>query len=182
MTVETTPQDVMLAAPPPSDHIDPFSLENWRAYTRASRTGEDEEKARTLLERWRYSTWLTLYFHQPFGPSGILPNSLILTLASHTTFSTVNDLKGRWLLADRHGADVLKVLHNLDQEHTLPRIEETRAKAEATMAEREEREREHAEKVAEREREKEVREHERAERAAEKAAEREREKKAKQAA
>lgn len=130
---------------PPPSNVDPYSPDNWRAYLRATRTDEEETRARELLQRWRSKTWRTMYSHQPFGPSGFLPDSVIATLASRTSFVTVSDLSSlHWLLADLHGVEILALLHALDRECALPKLKAAKAKDEEARAAKKAREHERA--------------------------------------
>ncbi|OJT05421.1 hypothetical protein TRAPUB_2056, partial [Trametes pubescens] len=154
---------------PQASIVDVFSPTNWRMYLRATRPEDDEQQVRKLLQAWRYKTWRTSYSHQPFGPSGILPDAVLATLSSRTSFATVADLGGlRWLLAKHHGADVLELLHDFDRGRMLPKIAAAKAKADAVKADKEAKEREQLEKLAERESERKAKEIERDRKAAQK--------------
>ncbi|KAI0645526.1 hypothetical protein C8Q79DRAFT_699003 [Trametes meyenii] len=124
-------RSTMATSPPTAD------LDNWRSFLQVTRVQHEAEHARKLLEEWRYKTWLTSYSHQPFGPVAILPNSTLHTLATRTDFVTIDDLTClRWLLFKEHGAEVLALLHDLDRELTIPKIDVARAKAEAAREEK----------------------------------------------
>ncbi|KAM5534909.1 hypothetical protein V8D89_011464 [Ganoderma adspersum] len=123
----------------PVDRLDPA---NW--------ADEHLKWARKLLEDWRNQTWLSRYKSQPFGAQGILPDSVLTSLASCTSFHTLNDVRDlRWVLAKQHAGEVLALLKNLDQELALEEIAKEQAQLEKEAES--ERETEKARKAAEKE-------------------------------
>ncbi|KAH7910137.1 hypothetical protein BJ138DRAFT_1009424, partial [Hygrophoropsis aurantiaca] len=76
--------------------------------------------ARTLLENWRYDTWMQDYSDAPYGPEVILPGPILEKIAHSTRFTTIEDLKGiGWSIswASKHGSKVLELLSAYDQKH-----------------------------------------------------------------
>ncbi|KAH9923718.1 uncharacterized protein BXZ73DRAFT_79412 [Epithele typhae] len=119
---------------------------------------------------------MALYSELPFGPAGILPDSILKLLSSRTTYLEPADLAPlQWLHRDVHGAEVLQILHSLDQKRALTILhaeaeaeeerlrileEKARAKAEEEerkRVEREEKEQKKAEERARKQAEREAR-------------------------
>ena len=141
---------------------DPLAPANWRRFVPKTRRREHLGQARAVLVEWRHKTWLTKYRTRPFGPPGILPDSVITPLASRTTLLTIDDLRAvSWPLARLHGTEVLALLHALDERFALAKMELAREKrrekaaGEARRArEKDEKAREKVRKETERETEK----------------------------
>ncbi|EJF60636.1 hypothetical protein DICSQDRAFT_170794 [Dichomitus squalens LYAD-421 SS1] len=136
---------------PPIDRYDP---RNWAMFTPATRRDKHLERARILLSEWRDNTWLAHYKSQPFGPPGILPDTVLTALATRTSYRALEDIRDlRWILAKRHATEVLKLLENLDREVALDDMREEKSKREAEdirkKAREDEREHERIRKVLE---------------------------------
>ena len=77
-------------------------------------TGKHLKNANLILENWRFKTVRTKY------TPGLLPSHLsclLKTLASHSNIQSVHDMKisVKWIFADKHGHEVLALLHDLDK-------------------------------------------------------------------
>ncbi len=141
----------------PAREMDHFDASNWRAFVLKVRHSEkDMEHVTKLLVQWRRRTWWSLYSTSPFGPAGILPDSIIKTLSIHTTFASVDHLKRLdWLFAARHGPEVIAILALVDMPAALDELAKKKQKQEdavATAAAKLSLERERAERTRERER------------------------------
>ncbi|KAH7917207.1 hypothetical protein BV22DRAFT_1026823, partial [Leucogyrophana mollusca] len=100
----------------------------------ATRRDEYLKGARTLLENWRYNTWMETYSHVPYGPEGLLPDLIINKIAYSTRLRSVEDLIGiGWSpsRAQRHGLEVVGMLEEYDRKHQRTRAAEQAQKAEA---------------------------------------------------
>ncbi|KAJ7278640.1 hypothetical protein C8J57DRAFT_1502483 [Mycena rebaudengoi] len=74
---------------------------------------------RAALDRWSTEMVLSDYYSDTsFIPEAILPDPNLTTLASNTRIHTVNDIltviKPPWILAARHGQEILDILTKLD--------------------------------------------------------------------
>ncbi|KAJ7272391.1 P-loop containing nucleoside triphosphate hydrolase protein [Mycena rebaudengoi] len=82
---------------------------------------KDHLKAvRSALDRWRVKTVLSdQYSETSFTAEAILPNPNLTTLASNARLRTVEDivstLKPPWMMARRHGQEILTLLDRLDR-------------------------------------------------------------------
>ncbi|PIL33823.1 transporter [Ganoderma sinense ZZ0214-1] len=158
------------------DRLDPA---NWAARTPALRRDNHLKQAQRLLEEWRNRTWLSRYKTQPFGAQGILPDSVLTSLASRTSFRTLEDVRElRWVLAKQHAAKVLKMLEELDREVALEEIAKEQARHDEEVARQMEKEaeceRERIRKMIEAAKKLEAKEAEKARKAAEKEAKKKR--------
>ena len=99
------------------------------------------KRAQKMLEDWCNQTWLLRYKTQPFGAQGILPNSILTSLATCTSFCTLDNVcELRWVLAKQHVGEVLKLLEELDWEVALEEMAKARVQWDAEEAEKMERE------------------------------------------
>ena len=137
--------------PTPPAPADRYAIENWRGVLQKTRNEKQQQAVKTLLQHWRQRTWVALYSRQPFGPRGILPDTLISTLTGRTTYRTIEDLrKAKWLFADRHGPEVLAIMEQFDMGVALKELQALKARHEKEVAVA--REKEEKRKVAERQR------------------------------
>ncbi|KAJ7512821.1 P-loop containing nucleoside triphosphate hydrolase protein, partial [Mycena galericulata] len=75
------------------------------------------KQARDALERWRQRIYLEKYAKSSVPDVGIMPDTVLTSLASKR-FDTVDELKVHtptWMLARRHGEEVLQVLRRVDE-------------------------------------------------------------------
>ncbi|KAJ6449357.1 hypothetical protein C8R45DRAFT_1084266 [Mycena sanguinolenta] len=102
-----------------------------------TRKKEHLRSAREALERWRLRTYLEKYSKSCFPEVGIMPDTVLTSLASKRVES-VEDLKKLnppWMLADRHGEEVLKALSKVDDTIRSQKEQEKAAKKIAKHAE-----------------------------------------------
>ena len=88
---------------------------------------------RAVLEHWRFKTKRNHYSLGSVTAEAILPNPILTTLASNTHIRTVEDMvtviNPPWIMARRHGKDVLKLLKSLDDAAREEHEREKRARA-----------------------------------------------------
>jgi len=81
--------------------------------------GDRLQCAREVLIQWHIQTRRTLYSPSPFTAAGILPDSILKTLASnariHSVADMANTLRTSWAFMDKHGTEVICVLEETDQ-------------------------------------------------------------------
>ncbi|KAK6996361.1 hypothetical protein R3P38DRAFT_2800062 [Favolaschia claudopus] len=82
-----------------------------------TRRGEHLKAARTALGDWRLKTYITKYSACPFTEAGIMPDTVLTALASKRLrqVDEIESLSPRWMLAQRHGQEVLELLQKVDQ-------------------------------------------------------------------
>lgn len=113
----------------------------------STRRGSHLADVRAALERWRFKTKRDCYSLGSVTSEVILPNPILTTLASNTRIQTVDDMvsviKPPWIMARRHGEEVLRLLRMFDEaakeEHEKEkraRADEGRKATEARQAER----------------------------------------------
>lgn len=99
----------------------------------ATRRGDHLQSARNALERWRFKTKQDRYSPSSTTAVTLLPDPLLTTLASNARIRTVEDiekvLNPPWIMARRHGEEVLAILKRLDDAHIHVRDQAKRAKA-----------------------------------------------------
>jgi bloom syndrome protein len=127
--------------PPPSRPQTPQSTPSSSAHSTPSKTANSNGKrpmrrprgdgpsvrrkdhlkaVRSALDRWRVKTVLSdQYSETSFTAEAILPNPNLTTLASNARLRTVEDivstLKPPWMMARRHGQEILTLLDRLDR-------------------------------------------------------------------
>lgn len=108
-----------------------------------SRRGDHLKDARAALDSWRIKTYFKSYSPSPFTTGFILPDPVLTALASSRRISTVDDLRtlsAPWLLAQRHGQEVIDVLARVDNaekaERERGKLERRAVKAQQTLAKR----------------------------------------------
>ncbi|KAJ7670871.1 P-loop containing nucleoside triphosphate hydrolase protein [Mycena polygramma] len=97
----------------------------------ARRRGDHLEDARTALLGWRTRTFLARYSTSPFTEAGILPDKILTALASNR-IRTLNEMAEKllkpWMLASRHGQEVIDLLKRLDDDRREKNSEASKAK------------------------------------------------------
>ncbi|KAM5538411.1 hypothetical protein V8D89_008013, partial [Ganoderma adspersum] len=131
--------DLMSSTPPvekaPLDRYDPA---NWTVYVPLVWRDDHLKCAQKLLEDWCSTTWLSKYSNQLFGAEGILPDSILTSLATRTSYCTADDIHTlHWILAKQHTTEVLQLLKGLDQKVVLEEMVKERAQKDEEVAERE---------------------------------------------
>lgn len=104
----------------------------------ANRREKHLQGARELLVTWRSSVWLAKYRRRPWGIQGLLPDTVVTSIATKARLKTIEDLEGTgWSSthAKRHGEEVLKMLDEYDAEFYEAREAEKRENAEKRKAE-----------------------------------------------
>lgn len=107
------------------------------------------------MDKWRFATWFGQYKKRPWGVQGLLPDTVLTSLASKARLNNVDDLvRAGWspTMAEKHGAELLTILGVFDTRFQLGREAAKRERAEQkkreTAARREEkREAERAERA-----------------------------------
>ena len=94
--------------------------------------------AQELMEKWRYETWTRLYSTRPYGPQGLLTDTVVTALASKARLSTIEDLvSAGWgaSRAKKHGDEVLQLLKAYDERFSNIRETEKRERMQAKKLE-----------------------------------------------
>lgn len=105
------------------------------------RRGDRLEVCRNALQSWRIEAWARDFRRSGLMPEAILPDKMLSKLATHARLKTLDLIKAEapgWILAERYGEDVLKVLEPIDKvwiEEAKQRKEENRAKRAKQSAE-----------------------------------------------
>ena len=85
----------------------------------ATHQGNRLQCAREALIQWRIKTRCTLYSPSPFTATGILPDSILKTLASNAWIHSLADmahaLQTPWVFMDKHGEEVIHILKETDR-------------------------------------------------------------------
>ncbi|KAJ7103240.1 P-loop containing nucleoside triphosphate hydrolase protein [Mycena belliarum] len=126
-------------SPPSSPHSTPSKSVNAngkRPMQRSTdgpktRRKEHLKMVREALERWRLKTYLDKYSKSCLPEVGIMPDQVLTSLASNRV-NTVEEMKAltpSWMLARRHGEEVLNVLHRIDRHVREQKEQEKEAKA-----------------------------------------------------
>jgi bloom syndrome protein len=99
----------------------------------STRRLEHLANVRAALEGWRFKTKRDHYSLRSVTAEAILPNPILTTLASNAHIRTVEDIvtviNPPWIMARRHGEDVLKLLKTLDDAAREGHEREKRARA-----------------------------------------------------
>ncbi|KAK7043414.1 bloom syndrome, partial [Favolaschia claudopus] len=82
-----------------------------------TRRGDHLKAARTALSDWRLKTYLAKYSTSPFTETGIMPDTVLTALASKRIqhVGEMQSLSPSWMLARRHGQEVILLLQRVDQ-------------------------------------------------------------------
>lgn len=84
-----------------------------------TRRGDHLKRARDALERWRLETRRTMYRKASWTATGLLPDSILTTIASNARFKTMGDLREGlrqpWIFLEAHGEEILALLRELDE-------------------------------------------------------------------
>ncbi|KAF8335511.1 hypothetical protein F5887DRAFT_823264, partial [Amanita rubescens] len=89
-----------------------------------NRRGAHLQNVHSALENWRYQLLLNRYSPSPVTCTVLLPDPVLMTLASHVNLKTVDDLSTLtppWIYASRHGQEVLDLLQHLDSDERQER-------------------------------------------------------------
>ncbi|KIM73718.1 hypothetical protein PILCRDRAFT_15010 [Piloderma croceum F 1598] len=99
----------------------------------ATRRGEHLQDARGALEHWWFKTQRDHYSPSSVTAVTLLPDPTLMTLASNARICTTEDIKAvvkpPWIMARRHGNEVLALLMVIDDAEKLTREETKRSKA-----------------------------------------------------
>lgn len=96
------------------------------------RTGEWLSTAHTTLETWRDSVWEELYSSCIWGPTTLLPDKVLTSLATWHKLKDVDGIRENlpeWSYAATHGRDVLHALQPVDQQYTRSKTDKAAQKA-----------------------------------------------------
>ncbi|KAK7027844.1 bloom syndrome [Favolaschia claudopus] len=129
----TTPQN---PSPTSSAHSTPSKDKNAngkRGMTRGepkTRRKDHLKCAREALERWRLKTFMDRYSKSSLPEVAILPDQVLTSLASKrvNTVEEMLQLRPSWMLARRHGEEVLAMLRRVDEHEREEREREKEAK------------------------------------------------------
>ena len=143
----------------------------------STRRGDHLQNVQGALERWRFQTKRDRYSPSSVTTVTLLPDPILTTLASNAHICTIEDIETkvnpRWIMAQRHGSEVLEILKRYDD---AERTERERAKREKASKRRKETEARQAAQKAQKDHEREERrrqkEQERADKERQKAEER----------
>ncbi|KAH9051362.1 P-loop containing nucleoside triphosphate hydrolase protein [Lactarius deliciosus] len=147
-----TPMSLLFSSPPPSPVPSDQSGDNDMPSDMINRDGKrpmheglaqrrDEvcRQVREALFKWRDTKWEDEYSHCPWGPEGLLPDTVLTTFVSHGLWRDISDVKSsnstaaiRWMWLDDHRQEVLDLANKVD---TCVRAERT-AKRQMLEAER----------------------------------------------
>jgi hypothetical protein len=98
-----------------------------------TRQGEHLKDARGALERWRFKTQRDHYSPSSVTAVTLLLDPTLTTLASNARIHTIEDIESclnpPWIMARRHGNEVLILLKAIDDAEKLAREGERRSKA-----------------------------------------------------
>ncbi|KAF5363029.1 hypothetical protein D9758_012611 [Tetrapyrgos nigripes] len=86
----------------------------------ATRKDVHLSSVRSLLEKWRYATFLEKYSSCSWGADALLPPKVLTTIATKAWLSSIDDLIGAgWspIFARKHGLDILERIAMVDEEH-----------------------------------------------------------------
>ena len=163
-----TPISLLFSSPPPSpapsdrsgDNDVPSDMINcdgkWPMREgSAQRRDEVRRQVREALVKWRDTKWEDEYSHCPWGPEGLLPDTVLTAFVSHGLWRDISDVKRSnstaaiwWMWLDDHGQEVLDLANKVDMcaraEHAAKRqrLEAERAAARSQVWEEEARKKE----------------------------------------
>jgi superfamily II DNA helicase RecQ len=104
----------------------------------STRRGEHLQNARKVLEHWRFNTKQTRYTLGSVTAEVIMPNPTLTTLASNARIRTIDDMEAMlnplWIMARRHGEEVLGILHEIDEQEKAARERAKQVNAAARQA------------------------------------------------
>lgn len=105
----------------------------------SKRKGEHLKTVRGALERWRLKVHRDRYTIGSAMPTIILPDHTLTTLASNARIKTVDDMVEKldppWVMAQRHGLEVLELMAKLDSRERAQKEQEKQARAAVRKAE-----------------------------------------------
>ena len=121
----------------------------------AQHQDEIRRLVREALVHWRSAKWKDDYSHCPWGPEGLLPDTVLTAFVSHGLWRDISDVKGSksnaaiwWMWLDDHGQEILDLANDVDMcaraERTAKqqKLEAERAAARAQAREEEARKKE----------------------------------------
>jgi hypothetical protein len=98
-----------------------------------TRRGDHLQNVRGALERWRFKTKRDRYSPSSVTAVALLPDPILTTLASNARIRTIGDIEmmvnPRWIMAQRHGDKVLKILKLYDDVEQVSRERVKQVKA-----------------------------------------------------
>ncbi|KAK7039732.1 hypothetical protein R3P38DRAFT_2901733 [Favolaschia claudopus] len=85
----------------------------------AIRRSNNLEAARAALQDWRIKTFLAKYPLSCFTDVGIMPDQILesLALVRVQNVEEMESLSPSWMLARRHGTEVIELLNQVDRDH-----------------------------------------------------------------
>ena len=106
----------------------------------AQRRDDIRRLVREALVHWRCTKWEDEYSHCPWGPEGLLPDTVLTAFVSHGLWRDISDVKSskstvanRWMWLEDHGQEVLDLANNVDM-HARAERAAKRQKLEAERA------------------------------------------------
>ena len=87
----------------------------------AQRRDDIRRKVRMALVKWRSTKWEDEYRDCPWGPEGLLPDTVLTAFVSHGLWKDISDVKAsnstaasRWMWLEDHGQEVLDLANEID--------------------------------------------------------------------
>lgn len=117
------------------------SMQDAAVFQCKRRRAEHLAAVKRALQSWRFKTYCDLYSLSSFTAEAILPDDNLTTLASDAQIKTLDDvatmLKPPWILAKKHGEEILDLLKQQDEAEMARRQNVKRAKKNAKEIEKE---------------------------------------------
>lgn len=87
----------------------------------AQRCDDIHKLVHEALVHWRSTKWEDEYSHCPWGPEGLLPDTVLTAFVSHGLWRNISDVKGskltaaiRWMWLEDHGQELLDLANNVN--------------------------------------------------------------------
>ena len=87
----------------------------------AQRRDDIRRQVRKALIKWRSTKWEDEYRDCPWGPEGLLPDTVLTAFVSHGLWRDISDVKAsnstaavRWMWLEDHGQEVLDLANEVD--------------------------------------------------------------------
>ena len=116
------------------------------------RRGEHLKRVRSALKAWWFKVKAQQYTLSPFTAVAILPDMVLTSLASNARIQTLEDLiknlNPPWMMARRHGQEVLDLLKMLDDNERTERQRDKQRRKDMRRRETEERQAQRARQKA----------------------------------
>lgn len=131
-----TPMSLLFSSPPPSPSPAPSDrlggnnvLDDMLNHGKkrpihegsAQRRDDIRRQVREALVKWRNNKWEDEYRHCPWGPEGLLPDTVLTALVSHGLWRDISDIKSsnstaaiRWMWLEDHGQEVLDLANEVE--------------------------------------------------------------------